>query len=110
MKLKTSEKNGIVIAHLEGRIDSSVAKEFEQNFLVLANKPKGKLIADFSQLAYISSAGLRVLLMAAKEIKNQNGAMILCSMNAGIKEVFTVSGFGKILNIQPSLEDALKAF
>ena len=65
-----------------------------------------RFVVDFSQLAYISSAGLRVLLMAAKRVKTENGALILCGMQDHIQEVFEISGFLQILTVAGTRQEA----
>ena len=66
-----------------------------------------RLLLDFSKLQYISSAGLRIVLLAAKRIKSRGGRMALCSLNRQIHEVFEISGFSSILDILPSYDDAV---
>ena len=71
-----------------------------------ADKLKG-LVIDFEATEYISSAGLRVLLMAAKKMKSTDGKLILCSMSEHVKEVFDIAGFTPIFNIETSREAAI---
>ena len=59
-------------------------------------------------LEYLSSAGLRVILGAAKEMKRRDGKFVLCALNAYVKEVFDVSGFGTIIPIAESVEAGIK--
>ena len=68
------------------------------------------MIIDFESLDYISSAGLRVILKAAKQLKHSDGMIMLCSMEDYVKEVFEIAGFDSIIPIVPNMEDALKKF
>lgn len=83
---------------LEGRLDTTTAPQLEAEI-------KGKingitvLDVDFSDLSYISSAGLRVLLSAQK-IMNKQGKMTIYNANADIMDVFEVTGFIDILNVE----------
>ena len=52
---------------------------------------------DLGRLDYISSAGLRVVLIAAKRLKSVGGALVLCTLNPSVREVFEISGFASIL-------------
>ena len=61
-------------------------------------------------LDYISSAGLRVLLAAAKQLKTTNGELRLCNLNEVVQEVFAISGFDMILPISESESEALEGF
>ena len=107
MNLDTERSGGVTVACPAGRLDSNNAKEFETALLGLVAAGDGDILLDFSKLTYISSAGLRVVLMAAKRTRIAKRRLALCALNDHIKEVFTVSGFAKILDILPGRDDAL---
>lgn len=88
--------NQLTVA-LEGRLDTNTAPELDEHLRVSLSGVS-KLVFDFSNLEYISSAGLRVLLSAQKTM-NQQGEMIVTNANDMIKEVFEVTGFVDILTI-----------
>ncbi len=90
------------------RVDSSTAKIFEAKVLAVVNSGATKIIIDFSELNYISSAGLRVVLVGAKMTRGTR-KFVLCSMKPNIREIFDVSGFAKILSIFPDRSAALSA-
>lgn len=92
---------------LSGRLDTSACGEFEQSLLAMFNKPAGGILIDFAALDYISSAGLRTFLIVAKRAKQADMTLILCGMAPGIKKVFAVSGFLKILDVVEDRELAL---
>lgn len=94
---------------LKGRVDASTSQGFERRLIGLVRQGETRLILDFQDLDYISSAGLRVLLLAVKELKACNGRLLLCSLKDYIKEIFEMSGFASFLPIHPSLEEGLKA-
>lgn len=82
------------------RVDSATAKAFEAKVLQVVNGGAPRVVLDFSELDYISSAGLRVVLVGAKMTRAPR-KFVLCGMKPHIREVFDVSGFAKILSIQP---------
>ncbi|MDO4960627.1 MAG: STAS domain-containing protein [Eubacteriales bacterium] len=82
----------------EGRIDTTTAAQFEESITSCADGLK-ELIFDFSKLDYISSAGLRVLLMAQKTM-NKQGSLVIRNVNDEIAEIFEVTGFSDILTIE----------
>ena len=90
--------NGKAAFVLEGRLDTVTAPELEQT---LRESLDGvdELTLDFEKLEYISSAGLRVLLSAQKEM-NRRGAMKLVHVNETVMEIFEVTGFSGILTIE----------
>ena len=99
MKIDKSIENGHARYALEGRLDTTTAPELEQE---LKNDIEGGVTAltlDFSKLEYISSAGLRVLLSAHKSLSKQGG-MKVTNVNEVVNEVFDVTGFADILDIE----------
>ena len=94
---KTQNGNALVVA-LEGRLDTVTAPKLEAE---LQNALEGvtSLTFDFSELEYISSAGLRVLLSAQKKM-NAQGEMKICGVNEIVMEIFDVTGFTDILTIE----------
>ncbi|CAA7627481.1 STAS domain-containing protein [Magnetospirillum sp. SS-4] len=90
------------------RVDSSSAKAFEAKVLAVVNSGATKIVIDFSELNYISSAGLRVVLVGAKMTRGSR-KFVLCAMKPNIREIFDVSGFAKILAIHPDRAAALAA-
>ncbi len=95
----SKEKNGsdLTLA-LEGRLDTTTAPELEN---VVKNELSGvtALVVDMAKLEYISSAGLRVLLSAQK-VMNSQGNMVIKNASEDIMEIFDVTGFTDILNIE----------
>ena len=95
--VKTTEDTKLTLA-LEGRLDTTTAPQLEAEVKgALANVTE--LVLDFSQLEYLSSAGLRVIL-AAQKIMNKQGKMVIRHVNETILEVFEVTGFSDILTIE----------
>ena len=92
-------KNGTDFAiALEGRLDTTTAPQLEKELKVDVTGVS-ELTFDFAKLEYISSAGLRVLLSAQK-IMNKQGHMVIRNVNDDIMEIFEVTGFSDILDIE----------
>lgn len=98
MKINKSIENGNACYALEGRLDTTTAPELEQA-LKADMGSINELTMDLSKLDYISSAGLRVMLYAHKEM-SKKGGMKLKNANEMVKEVFDVTGFSDILTIE----------
>lgn len=107
MEIGQKEENGVVFLSFKGRLDGASAPEAEQIIDNILKNNKNRLLFDFEFLEYLSSAGLRVVLGAAKEMKRRDGKFVLCALNAYVKEVFDVSGFGAIIPIAESVEAGL---
>ena len=110
MEVIEKRQDGISIMRLLGRLDSNTSPEFEQKLFATIEYGEKSVIVDFSELDYISSAGLRVLLKAAKELKRSEGKIVLCSMKDYIKEVFEIAGFVSLFPIVPTVGEAIKRF
>ena len=98
MQINKTKKEDEMILELEGRLDTMTAPELEKVINGELSDVR-KLTVDLAKLEYISSAGLRVLLSAQK-IMNKQGSMVVLHANELIMEVFEVTGFRDILNIQ----------
>ena len=83
---------------IAGRLDTTTAPQLEAEFKQSINGVE-KLVLDFAELEYLSSAGLRVIL-AAQKVMNKQGEMILRNVNETINEIFEVTGFIDILTIE----------
>lgn len=81
-----------------GRIDTTNAKEFEEKAVSAAEGVKN-LVLDFAELDYISSAGLRVVLVLIKQMKRQ-GSMLVTNTNDMVKEIFEVTGFADLVDVK----------
>ena len=98
MTIKFDRNDKRLTVAVEGRLDTLTAPEFEEK-LESALDSVEKLIFDFSELEYISSAGLRVLLAAVKEMNAQGGEMTITNVCPEVMEVFEITGFADILTI-----------
>ena len=96
MEIKKTENGSVMTIALEGRLDTTTAPELQKEISSLGNV--SELILDFEKLAYISSAGLRVLMVAHKGMSDKDGLKIV-NVNDDVKEVFEITGFDSILNI-----------
>lgn len=96
-----------LVVFCEGRIDSTNANIFENKIVEIIDKGNNTLIIDFSKIAFVSSAGLRVLLIAAKKVKPYGGSVILSGLSNEVQEVFDISGFSSIFTIYKTVDEAV---
>lgn len=101
---------GKAILAIKGRIDAVSYLVFEEAVLTYFDDTNKKLLIDFSQIEYISSAGLRTLLRTVKKIKLNNGYFALFGVNDLNFEVLRVSGFLSMFEIFKTKDEALKNF
>lgn len=97
MKIDIKKENNNLKIALEGRLDTITSTELEKEIQNLEGVES--LVFDFEKLGYISSAGLRVLLLAQKTM-NKQGSMIIKNANENIKDIFEVTGFSEIFTIE----------
>ena len=109
MEVSTERQGDTLIAKAEGRVDGANAREFQAALDAAVNDNERAVILDMENLSYISSAGLRVILLTAKTLQNQKAKFAVCALSGPIQEVFEISGFDKIITIHASQVDALNA-
>jgi anti-anti-sigma factor len=93
-----------------GRIDHASAETFHAalaGYLSACGAGRDKLVLDLSGLEYISSAGLRILILAAKQCKAQGGTLLLAGLRPLVQEIFDIGRFTLVFDIAPSLREAL---
>jgi anti-anti-sigma factor len=108
VEIQREQVNGVAVLTPVGRVDSNSAREVEAVLLPLFDAAAPVLV-DFAQLTYISSAGLRVLLLAARRSKATGLPLALAGMSKPVDEVFKISGFAKLFQIHPDRSEALAA-
>jgi len=101
----------VVVAMPSGQIDHPNAERLEQALapILAAAAPRtSALVLDFSQVEYISSMGLRVLLMAAKQLRAQNARIAVAALHPVVKEIFEIARFNHVLEVFPDVRAALE--
>lgn len=98
-----------MVVDAKGRIDAVTAPGFEKNLSDLITRGETTLLINLQGLEYISSAGLRVILAAAKKLKEKNGKLLIAGLRGSVRDVFQLSGFYSIFRVYESIEEALQA-
>ncbi len=99
MQIESNKTQGCLNLKLSGRLETSTAPKLQE---VVEKELEGidELKLDMEGIEYVSSAGLRVLLTASKEMKAKGGNMIVSHVNDDVMEVFEITGFKEILNLE----------
>ena len=108
MQITVTTQAGVTIAALVGRMDAMTTVEFDRWLAEQLSNGEIRYVLNMQGLEYISSAGLRSLLAAAKQVKTRNGSLLLCQLGGTVEEVFRISGFLAIFKTFGSVEEALK--
>ncbi|MCR5451314.1 MAG: STAS domain-containing protein [Lachnospiraceae bacterium] len=99
MKVTETRSEDKITLSVEGRIDTTTAPEL-QNCILAAFQKGNNIVVDFEEVAYISSAGLRSLLIGQKTAASKGGKMVLANVSDTVMEIFDTTGFSDILNFE----------
>ena len=110
MQISVKTTNQVKILAFEGKLDPGTSPDARQQLTRLIEAGDNRFLVNFEKLDYISSAGLRVLLTAAKQLKGTDGELRICSLNEVVAEVFDISGFATIFKVFGSESEALDGF
>ena len=113
MQFSSRQFADIYVAAPIGRIDHSAASPLEQSLApLLAQSSAGKtgLVLDFAGVDYISSVGLRILMIAAKEMRARGARIAVAGLQPVVAEIFAISRFDRVLEVFPSVRDAVATF
>jgi anti-anti-sigma factor len=109
MDLQTRTENNALVIAIGGRLDAVTAPEYEKNVRELIGGGSRNFVVDFERLDYISSAGLRALLLMAKLLKEKGGKVCFANVQGNVRSVFDMSGFTALFRIENSVAEALRA-
>ena len=108
MEITHRIENEILIIAIKGRLDGATAPIADKAIKKRLKEKTNRLLFDLEGLEYLSSAGLRAILYAAKELRSREGKMVLAGLNQYVYEIFEVSGFTDLIPINETVEEGLK--
>ncbi|WP_320171975.1 STAS domain-containing protein [Maridesulfovibrio sp.] len=109
MEINSKKVDKALVLGVSGRLDAITSPDFEEKVCKFIDGGETRIVFDFSSLEYISSAGLRAILFAAKRIKEIDGAVAFSCITGMISEVFEISGFGTMFELYDSALAAAEA-
>lgn len=109
MELRVEKKESVVVLFIKGRLDAVTAGELEAKFTELIQGGEENMVVSMEELEYISSAGLRVVLMVAKKLHASGRKIEFAALSGNVKDVFDISGFYSLFKIHETLEQAFSA-
>lgn len=101
--------HGVMVVVPRGRLDANGSQYLEAELQNLANEGVHHLVVDFQQVTYISSTGLRTLLLAVRRARRHQGDVKLCNLSPAVHKIFRMAGFDMILSMYDSEEKAVAA-
>lgn len=107
MIIEAVSVDDVLVLAPNGRLDSTSAGPADEKMNAHVVGGANRIVLDLSSVAYVSSAGLRIVLLMAKRLKQQGGRFVVCGLSESVREVFTVSGFLQILTVTSTRDDAV---
>ncbi len=108
MEIGERRDGDILVLSPAGRIDNDTSADFQARLLAVLT-PDAAVLVDFSRVEYISSAGLRALMMGSKQSKATKGRLAVAALGPVVKEIFEISRFSLVVQVFDTAEDALAA-
>lgn len=110
METTVEQRGNVSTVHIAGRVDSHTADTLQQVFSGEAEAGHHNVVADFREVDYTSSAGLRVLLGTLKDARSAGGDLRLAGLRPEVLNVLELAGFTNILKVFETVEDAVESF
>jgi anti-sigma B factor antagonist len=108
MEINVNTIKGITVVELEGRIDSKTAPEVQARISSLI-QPRGKIVFDMTRVTYMSSAGLRLLVMVHREVSESGGELVLAALTERARDTMSITGFLPYFSIYETVHAAVAA-
>ena len=105
--VKTERRDDVLSIWVGGRLEGSNSEAFEADVKGAILASDRALVMDLANLAYVSSAGLRAILLTAKTLWDQEAEFVICAVPASVLEVLEISGFDTLITIRPDRDEAL---
>lgn len=110
MQIEVTQHDDVHVMALNGSLETASSPEVETRLRDVIEGGASRVVVDLEHVDFVSSAGLRVLLMAAKLQRRSGGKICVCGLNEIVQEVFDISGFSTIVAVQPDRQSALASF
>jgi len=108
MTITTTHAGDAVVLRVAGRLDAITSPEFEKTWQQCINSESRRMVVDFEGVDYISSAGLRAILLAGKAVSAGGGVLGLSGLHGTVKDTLEMAGFCALFPVYASMEAALE--
>jgi anti-anti-sigma factor len=109
MEIGEQRAGNIIVLSPQGRVDNDTSLAFQAKLLACVGSIASAVLIDFSGVEYISSAGLRALMMASKRSKATNGWLAAAGLTPMVKEIFAISRFSLVVQVFETTAEAIAA-
>jgi len=107
-EVQSKDEGKVLVVALSGQLDTRSAPQLEKALEAPVSQGRNEILVDCARLDFVTSAGLRVLLVTGKRVAAAGGRLVLCALNPSVREVFDISGFANLFPILPARESALE--
>ena len=108
MEIVASKSGTTLVVTMHGRLNAASTEALQEQLLAHVDAGEKAILLDLAGVDYISSAGLRTLLIATKRMQANDGRLAICSLTDNVREVFRMSGFDSIIEVHPDLATAFQ--
>ena len=108
MNIATEVVNGVTVLRLSGDLDTGTSDKAQEIINQTIDNGASNMLISLREVGFVSSAGLRILLVAAKKMVSIDGTLRISDLNETVHDVFEISGFSSIFNVFATEEDALQ--
>ena len=108
MEIREEGTRGVRVVGVCGRLDTTTSPDLDRRLQAVTDAGERRLVVDLGGVEYISSAGLRVLLLTVKRVRAGGGDLVLCALGPAVRQVFELAGFLSIFPIEASREAAVE--
>ena len=109
MELREEMIGAITVVEVQGRMDGTTARTLEDRLMGRLGSMETRIVLDLTRLDYIGSAGLRILLMAAKRAESSGSRLVMCGVSGRVRQLFDLGGFLDLFTIAGSREEGITA-
>jgi anti-anti-sigma factor len=109
MDLKEEQVGDVAVLQVKGRLDTTTSPVLGERLTAILDAANARVLVDFSQLEYISSAGFRVLLLAAKRAEQTMSKLVLCGVSGKVRQLFDLGGFLDLFAITATRDEGITA-
>ena len=107
MQIYTSKEKDNLVMEVQGRLDAVTSGKLEEECQSWIDRGEKTMVMDLGGVDYISSAGLRAILILSRKLNGNGGEIRFCCLKGMVQEVFSISGFNSLFPVFPSLTEAL---
>ena len=109
MKIETRQVHDVLVIEMIGRLDSPAAADAENRLLNIVEGKNGRVLLNLEKLEYVTSMGLRVIVLLARQLQESRGELMICNARDMVKDAFEIFGLHDLTKIYDTEKEAFAA-